>query len=92
MKYLLDVTALMAWSHPTAAEHSRFHSWAKTAGFDALATCAHVELGFILGFQQSCCQSCCQFRLFSGSKKPLFPKEERLMKLVPKGGLEPPCG
>lgn len=47
MKYLLDVNALMAWSHPTAAEHSRFHAWAKTAGFDALATCAHVELGFI---------------------------------------------
>ena len=47
MKYLLDVNALMAWSHPTVAEHGRFHAWAKAAGFDALATCAHVELGFI---------------------------------------------
>jgi len=47
VKYLLDVNALMAWSHPSAAEHAHFHAWAKAAGFDALATCAHVELGFI---------------------------------------------
>jgi hypothetical protein len=47
VKYLLDIPALMAWSHPTANGHARFHAWAKTEGFAALATCAHVELGFI---------------------------------------------
>ena len=47
MKYLLDVNALMAWSHPTAHGHARFHAWAGQAGFAALATCAHAELGFL---------------------------------------------
>ena len=47
MKYLLDVNALMAWGHPSVAGHDRFHLWAKREGFGSLATCAHVELGFL---------------------------------------------
>lgn len=47
MKYLLDVNALIAWAHVNAALHSAFHRWAKSRGFKTLATCAHVELGFI---------------------------------------------
>ena len=47
MKYLLDVNALLAWRHATAHGHSQLHVWAKTEGFDALWTCAHVELGFL---------------------------------------------
>ncbi len=47
MKYLLDVNALIAWRHATADGHARFHAWAKTEGFDTLATCAQAELGFL---------------------------------------------
>lgn len=47
MKYLLDVTALVAWSQQRAPHHDRFHSWAATQGLNELATCAHSELGFI---------------------------------------------
>jgi predicted nucleic acid-binding protein len=47
VKYLLDVNALMAWAHPTAHGHGRFHAWAAAQGFEQLATCAHAELGFI---------------------------------------------
>lgn len=47
MKFLLDVNALMAWSHPTAHGHTQFHMWAKAHGFDQLATCAVAELGFL---------------------------------------------
>jgi predicted nucleic acid-binding protein len=47
VKYLLDVSALIAWRHATASGHSRFHAWAAAEGFDTLATCAHSELGFI---------------------------------------------
>ena len=47
MKYLLDVNVLMAWGHPSSAGHDRFHVWARQEGFAALATCAHVELGFL---------------------------------------------
>jgi predicted nucleic acid-binding protein len=47
VKYLLDVNALLAWRHATANGHDRFHAWAKAEGFDALATCALAELGFL---------------------------------------------
>jgi predicted nucleic acid-binding protein len=47
VKFLLDVNALMAWSHPTAHGHAHFHAWAKAQGFDQLATCALSELGFL---------------------------------------------
>ncbi len=47
MKYLLDVNALVAWRHVRAPQHEAFHRWAAKVGFDALATCAHVELGFL---------------------------------------------
>ena len=47
MKFLLDVNALMAWSHPTAHGHPQFHAWAKAQGLDQLATCALSELGFL---------------------------------------------
>lgn len=54
MKYLLDVTALMAWSHPTVHGHARFHAWAAAQGFNQLATCAHAELGFLRVSMQVC--------------------------------------
>ena len=47
MKYLLDVNALIAWRHPTAHGHARFHAWAAATGMGELATCAQVELGFL---------------------------------------------
>lgn len=47
MKYLLDVNALLAWRHANAHGHDAFHRWAKAVGFQALGTCAHVELGFL---------------------------------------------
>ncbi len=47
MKFLLDVNALMAWSHPTAHGHAPFHVWAKAQGFDQLATCVLSELGYL---------------------------------------------
>lgn len=47
MKYLLDGNALIAWHHPSAADHARFHAWTRAQGFDQLATCAHTELGFL---------------------------------------------
>jgi predicted nucleic acid-binding protein len=47
VKFLLDVNALMAWSHPTAHGHAQFHAWARAQGFDQLATCALAELGFL---------------------------------------------
>ena len=47
MKFLLDVTALVAWRHPSAHGHARFHAWAAVTGFEQLATCAVSELGFI---------------------------------------------
>lgn len=47
MKYLLDVNAMLAWRHASANGHASFHAWAAAEGFDALATCAHVELGFL---------------------------------------------
>lgn len=47
MKFLLDVNALMAWAHPTAHGHDRFHAWARNEGFEQLATCAVAELGFL---------------------------------------------
>lgn len=47
MKYLLDVNALIAWRHPTAHGHARFHAWAAAAGTRQFATCAQVELGFL---------------------------------------------
>lgn len=47
MKYLLDVNALIAWRHPTAHGHDRFHAWASATGRRELATCAQVELGFL---------------------------------------------
>jgi hypothetical protein len=47
VKFLLDVNALMAWSHPTAHGHAQFHTWAKAQGFEQLATCALSELGFL---------------------------------------------
>lgn len=47
MKYLLDVNALLAWGYKTQAAHLPFHRWAAKTGFENLATCAHVELGFL---------------------------------------------
>jgi len=47
VKFLLDVSALIAWRHARAPHHSQFHAWAARQGFAALATCAHAELGFI---------------------------------------------
>jgi predicted nucleic acid-binding protein len=47
VKFLLDVNALMAWSHPTAHGHPQFHAWARAQGFEQLATCALSELGFL---------------------------------------------
>lgn len=47
MNYLLDVNALIAWAHVYSASHATFQRWAKSRGFKTLATCAHVELGFI---------------------------------------------
>ncbi len=47
VKYLLNVTALIAWAHVNAASHTAFHHWAKSRGFKTLTTCAQVELGFI---------------------------------------------
>lgn len=47
MKYLLDVNALMAWSHPGSHGHAQFHAWAKAEGYGELATCAITELGFL---------------------------------------------
>lgn len=47
MKYLLDVNALLAWRYSTAHGHAPFHAWARTEGYAAFGTCAHVELGFL---------------------------------------------
>lgn len=47
MKHLLDVNALVAWWHQRSPHHEIFHAWAARTGFPQLATCAHVELGFI---------------------------------------------
>jgi len=47
VKFLLDVNALIAWRHPAAQSHDRFHRWAAKTGLGELATCAHTELGFI---------------------------------------------
>lgn len=47
MKHLLDVNALLAWRHGRSPHHDVFHAWAARVGFDTLATCGHVELGFI---------------------------------------------
>ena len=47
VKYLLNVTALIAWAHVNAASHTALHHWAKSRGFKTLTTCAQVELGFI---------------------------------------------
>ncbi|WP_404422300.1 type II toxin-antitoxin system VapC family toxin [Nibricoccus sp. IMCC34717] len=47
MKYLLDVNALLAWRHARAPMHRQFHAWVAKVGVANLATCAHVELGFL---------------------------------------------
>lgn len=47
MKYLLDVNALIACEHRGSQHHAGFHAWAKREGLDEMATCAHVELGFV---------------------------------------------
>jgi predicted nucleic acid-binding protein len=47
VKYLLDVNALIAWQHPAAEDHEVFHAWAARETFQAFATCAQVELGFL---------------------------------------------
>jgi len=47
VKFLLDVSALIAWHHGRAPKHRGFHAWAAKEHFDEFATCAHTELGFI---------------------------------------------
>jgi len=47
MTYLLDVNALVAWGHGRSPHHGAFHRWLGTVGLPQVATCAHVELGFL---------------------------------------------
>lgn len=47
MKYLLDINALLACEHRGSPHQAAFHRWAGREGLGNLASCAHVELGFI---------------------------------------------
>ncbi len=47
MKFLLDVSALLALQHRRSPHHSAFHAWVAKSGPSSLATCAVSELGFL---------------------------------------------
>jgi predicted nucleic acid-binding protein len=47
VKYLLDISALLAWEHAGSPHHADFHTWAKRVGRGGCWTCAHTELGFL---------------------------------------------
>jgi predicted nucleic acid-binding protein len=47
VKYLLDVSALLAWEHANSPHHAAFHAWVKKTGRTNFWTCAHTELGFL---------------------------------------------
>jgi len=47
MKYLLDVSALVAMFHTNHPHHARFHTWGAKQSAEDMASCVISDLGFI---------------------------------------------